>query len=71
LVQIRLKPLEDRGGVLEIEDNGKGFASSASAGAMGGFGLTQMQERVEARGGQFVIVSSLEGGTSVRAELPL
>lgn len=69
LVQVRLQPLE-RGASLEIEDNGKGFASTESKSAMGGFGLTQMRERLEARGGHFEVHSELGKGTLVRAELP-
>ncbi|MDX2007357.1 MAG: histidine kinase [Meiothermus sp.] len=70
LVQVRLTAL-DRGGILEIGDNGRGFASGTAAGGLGGFGLTQMRERVEARGGRFEVQSSEEGGTRVLAELPL
>ncbi|MFC6921015.1 sensor histidine kinase [Meiothermus taiwanensis] len=70
LVQVRLTPLGERGGVLEISDNGRGFQAGASAGGLGGFGLTQMRERVEARGGRFEVVSVQGQGTSVRAELP-
>ncbi|RDI96490.1 sensor histidine kinase [Meiothermus sp. QL-1] len=70
LVQITLTPLGERGGVLEVRDNGKGFRADHTPNSMGGFGLMQMRERVEARGGQFW-VESLEGqGTLVRAELP-
>jgi signal transduction histidine kinase len=70
LVQVRLTPLGERGGVLEISDNGKGFQADARAGGMGGFGLTQMRERVEARGGRFEVESAENKGTTVRAELP-
>lgn len=70
LVQIRLQPSGERGGVLEIADNGKGFTSGISESGMGGFGLTQMRERVEARGGHFSVSSEAEKGTTVRAELP-
>jgi signal transduction histidine kinase len=70
LVQIKLTALE-RGGILEISDNGRGFASGTAAAGMGGFGLTQMRERVEARGGRFEVDSAEERGTRVRAELPL
>jgi signal transduction histidine kinase len=71
LVQIKLTALGERGGVLEISDNGRGFRSEVSAGSMGGFGLTQMRERVETRGGRFVVESVEDKGTTVRAELPL
>jgi len=70
LVQVKLEAPGERGGVLEISDNGRGFRAGTAAGGMGGFGLTQMRERVEARGGRFA-VESVEGkGTTVRAELP-
>lgn len=70
LVQIKLTSLGERGGVLEISDNGRGFKAGVSAGGMGGFGLTQMRERVEARGGRFEVESAPDKGTKVRAELP-
>ena len=70
LVHIQLQPLGERGGFLEISDNGKGFAQGAQAGGLGGFGLTQMRERVEARGGHFSVDSVPDKGTTVRAELP-
>ncbi|WP_027882415.1 sensor histidine kinase [Meiothermus rufus] len=70
LVQVTLTPLGERGGVLEVRDNGKGFTAEGAAGGLGGFGLTQMRERVEARGGRFEVVSLPGQGTCVRAELP-
>lgn len=70
LVQIKLTSLGERGGVLEVSDNGKGFKAGGSASSMGGFGLTQMRERVEARGGHFAVESVEDQGTTVRAELP-
>ncbi len=70
LVQVKLTSLGERGGVLEISDNGKGFKASGTASGMGGFGLTQMRERVEARGGRFTVESAEDRGTTVRAELP-
>ncbi len=70
LVQIKLTSLGERGGVLEVSDNGKGFKAGDSASSMGGFGLTQMRERVEARGGRFAVESVEDQGTTVRAELP-
>jgi signal transduction histidine kinase len=72
LVQVKLQTL-DRCTRLEVSDNGKGFAVGKEGFEtppyLGGFGLTQMRERVEARGGVFEVVSS-EAGTAVRAELP-
>lgn len=70
LVQIKLTPYGERGGVLEISDNGRGFKTGTTAGGLGGFGLTQMRERVEARGGRFEVESTEDKGTTVRAELP-
>ena len=69
LVQVRLVPMGERGARLEVRDNGRGFAQ-ATPGPMGGFGLTQMRERVEARGGQFAVESAPGEGTVVRVELP-
>jgi signal transduction histidine kinase len=70
LVQVKLTSQGERGGVLEISDNGRGFRAGATADGMGGFGLTQMRERVEARGGRFAVESVEDKGTRVRAELP-
>jgi signal transduction histidine kinase len=71
LVQVRLQT-SGRGARLEVSDNGKGFAGTETAlsNNFGGFGLTQMRERLEARGGGFAVVSTPEEGTTVRAELP-
>lgn len=70
LVQVSLKSCGERGAELEVRDNGKGFEPGAAAAGMGGFGLTQMRERVEARGGHFTVEAVAEQGTRVRAELP-
>lgn len=58
---------------LRIEDNGKGFDLEAVSGRVstaGGLGLTQMRERMEARGGEYRVLSSPGHGTVVEAELP-
>jgi signal transduction histidine kinase len=52
-----------------VRDNGRGFAVPEAQG-LGGFGLTQMRERVEARGGRFWVVSAPGRGTEVGAEVP-
>jgi two-component system sensor histidine kinase UhpB len=52
---------------LKIEDDGQGIGADASR----GLGLTGMEERVRALGGQFVIEPRLGGGTVVRAVIPL
>ena len=59
----------DSRGVLEIDDDGRGFNPSRSSSQ--GQGLRNMRERVEAIGGTFSIESSPAGGTTVRIELPL
>ena len=52
---------------LKIEDDGRGIGSDASR----GLGLTGMEERVRALGGQFVIAPRLGGGTVVHVVIPL
>ncbi|WP_347242049.1 histidine kinase [Thermus sp.] len=68
-VEVVLEPLGERGARLTVRDNGKGFQSPEAAG-LGGFGLTQMRERVEARGGRFLVRSEPGKGTEVVAEVP-
>jgi PAS domain S-box-containing protein len=59
--------------VVEIGDEGRGLALSASAGkrATLGVGITGMRERVEQLGGAFELDSVPGRGTTVRAILPL
>jgi two-component system sensor histidine kinase UhpB len=52
---------------LSVEDDGCGIA----AGAPRGFGLSGMQERVQALGGEFAAVPRRGGGTAVRVAIPL
>lgn len=59
----------DNRGVLEIDDDGRGFNRGRSSSR--GQGLRNMRERVEAIGGTFSIESSPADGTTVRVELPL
>lgn len=68
-VEVELLPLGERGARLVVRDNGKGF-QNAEAQGLGGFGLTQMRERVEARGGRFQVRSEPGKGTEVVAEVP-
>jgi signal transduction histidine kinase len=68
-VDVVLEPLGERGARLVVRDNGRGFAEPSAQG-LGGFGLTQMRERVEARGGRFFVRSEPGKGTEVVAELP-
>ena len=62
-----------RGGVTQIEltvrDFGAGFDVSTAQGR--GLGLTSMQERVRAVGGQLVILSEPQRGTTIHASVPL
>ncbi|GLV49014.1 sensor histidine kinase [Thermus sp. LT1-2-5] len=68
-VEVVLEPLGERGARLLVRDNGQGFQSPEAQG-LGGFGLTQMRERVEARGGRFWVASTPGKGTEVGAEVP-
>jgi len=68
-VEVRLEPMGERGARLVVRDNGRGFTAPEAQG-LGGFGLTQMRERVEARGGRFWVRSEPGKGTEVGAEVP-
>ncbi len=52
---------------LEISDDGRGFLMGQKVGV----GLASMQERATELGGTFTIAARPEGGTIVRAQLPL
>jgi len=67
-VEVRLKALKPEGARLEVVDDGVGF-DPAQVGE-GHFGLTQMKERVLARGGQFRVESAPGKGTRIIAEVP-
>ncbi|MGQ9753937.1 MAG: sensor histidine kinase [Thermaceae bacterium] len=68
-VEVVLESLGERGARLLVRDNGRGFYKPKAEG-LGGFGLAQMRERVEARGGRFWVRSEPGQGTEVGAELP-
>lgn len=55
--------------VLRVADDGAGFSQKDNGST--GFGLEQMQARVEALGGEFSIRSNAGDGTTVTAHLPL
>jgi two-component system sensor histidine kinase DevS len=55
--------------ILEIIDNGRGFAAGPSAGPLG-HGLSNMRERARAVGGGLTVVSSPGEGTTVTVRLP-
>ncbi|OLV16548.1 GAF domain-containing sensor histidine kinase [Deinococcus marmoris] len=59
--------------LLSVKDDGAGFDLEAVTGRVssaGGLGLTQMRERLEARGGQYRVLSTPGGGTTIEAEMP-
>jgi signal transduction histidine kinase len=61
------------GALLTVQDDGIGFNPSNLTGKIttaGGLGLSQMRERVEARGGRFEYNSKVGHGTRVTAVLP-
>ncbi|MFC0680556.1 histidine kinase [Lysobacter korlensis] len=53
--------------VVEVDDDGIGIPADA----VSGVGLRSMRERVEELGGTLAVLDRPEGGTTVRAELPL
>jgi len=55
--------------VLRIEDDGRGFSTSASEGR--GVGLASMRARAEDMGGTIAIRSEPGGGTHVEARMPM
>jgi two-component system NarL family sensor kinase len=57
--------------LLEISDQGPGFALQPATLMTGHLGLTGMRERVESLGGTFSVKSEIGQGTQVTARLPL
>jgi signal transduction histidine kinase len=73
LVQVWLGRDEHGRAYVEVADDGYGFDVGEVGDRVtsaGGLGLRQMRERVEARGGEFVLRSAPGEGTVVRAALP-
>ncbi|WNM39175.1 histidine kinase [Micromonospora halotolerans] len=58
---------EPAGLVVQVDDDGVGLAEDRPAGV----GLISMRERAEELGGTFAVTAGAEGGTSVRACLPV
>ncbi|MFK7601108.1 GAF domain-containing sensor histidine kinase [Deinococcus sp. SM5_A1] len=59
--------------LLSVNDDGAGFDLEAVTGRVssaGGLGLIQMGERLEARGGQYRVLSTPGRGTTIEAEMP-
>jgi signal transduction histidine kinase len=53
---------------IAVRDDGRGFDPTV---ARGGFGLKRIRERVELFGGSLEIASAVDGGTEVRAAIPV
>lgn len=68
-VEVSVRRTGERHDTLEIIviDDGIGFAE----GAVEGFGVSGMRERVEGLGGEFIIARQPEGGTRIVARLPI
>jgi len=57
---------------LQVKDDGAGFDPEKAGGpGEGHFGLLGMSERAKRLGGEFILSSKPEAGTSVRVEIPL
>jgi signal transduction histidine kinase len=58
---------------VEVRDNGRGLVPVAHGGAEkpGHYGIRGMHERLELLGGRLTVAAAPEGGTRVRAELPV
>lgn len=70
-VQITVRREEDEGAdhiCVSVQDNGHGFDTSKPA---QGIGILSMRERARGVGGQLHIESSIPGGTSVQAMIPV
>jgi signal transduction histidine kinase len=64
---VRPPVVEDGGLVVEIADDGRGIPEDAEAGV----GLVSLRERAAELGGRSEVTCPEEGGTIVRAWLPL
>ncbi|MCA9838351.1 MAG: GAF domain-containing sensor histidine kinase [Trueperaceae bacterium] len=72
-VAINVGTTADQQAFVEIKDNGLGFDLTSVTGKVtsaGGLGLKQMQERIEALGGDFLIETQVGMGTRVFASIP-
>jgi signal transduction histidine kinase len=61
---------DEQGGVLEIDDDGRGFDPAAATGTGTGQGLRNLRERAEGLGGRAEIHSTPGEGTRIRVTLP-
>ena len=66
---VAIKVVDDGSGVqIAVRDDGRGFDPAV---ARSGFGLKRIRERVELFGGSLEIASAVDGGTEVRASIPV
>ncbi len=61
---------DENGFCIEIRDDGVGFDVDCPHDEQNHYGLSILKERVDSLGGQFLIVSSPNGGTSVTVRIP-
>ena len=61
---------DERGGILHIEDNGKGFAPVRKDDREGGNGLRIMRHRAEVFGGELTVEPGPRGGVRVSCRFP-
>jgi signal transduction histidine kinase len=61
---------DDRGGVLVIEDNGRGLSAGGKPDQEGGSGLRIMRHRAEVFGGELALGPSPQGGVRVTCRFP-
>ena len=67
--RVAIRVVDDGSGVrISVRDDGRGFDPTVVS---GGFGLKRIRERVELFGGSLEIVSDVDGGTEVRAAIPV
>jgi nitrate/nitrite-specific signal transduction histidine kinase len=67
--RVAINVVDDGSGVrIAVRDDGRGFDPTV---ARGGFGLKRIRERVELFGGSLEIASAVDGGTEVRAAIPM
>lgn len=59
------------GALMRISDNGKGMEWPQPAKATGGLGMRNMQERLEQLDGTLTVKSTIGGGTTIEALVPL
>jgi two-component sensor histidine kinase len=66
---VAIRVVDDGSSVrIAVRDDGRGFDPTL---AYGGFGLKRIRERVELFGGTLEIASAVDGGTEVRAAIPV